>query len=722
MNTHPVMFVLLLLTLLPSPLFSAGVSGEDLVIADFETDSYGNWTVTGNAFGTGPAKGTLPGQMKVSGFKGKGLVNSFLGGDKSKGTLTSAEFKLSQPYITFLIGGGGFPGKTAMRLLHDGKVVREATGTNVEPGGSEALSQGFWDVSDLQGQTLVIEIIDDAVGGWGHINVDQIVQSDHRPSRVPMQKSIVVDQPYLIIPIQNGGEKVTLEVSVNGKPVRHYTTELAMAPESVDWYAYFSMDAYAGQEAVVRAERVRPDVFDLVAMSAEVPGSQQFYKEPLRPQFHFSQKVGWNNDPNGMVFLDGEWHLYFQHNPVGWNWGNMTWGHAVSKDLVHWEQLPNVLFPETMATGACFSGGATVDFKNTAGWKEGDEDVLVAFLTDTGAGEAVVYSRDRGRTFSWYEGNPIIQHKGRDPKVIWYAYDDTDRPLDETAEQLGGHWAMVVYDETEGQGQRTSFYTSTNLKDWSPQSHLSGYYECPELFELAVDGDANNTRWVTFAADGKYVLGDFDGKSFTPEKDSKLQLFHGNIYASQTFDNAPDDRRILIGWSRIDMPGMPFNQAFTFPHELTLRTTPEGIRLFSKPVKEIESIYTGKQTAVAKSLTPKQSFSLQLDGELYDVEATFEIGNSQQVGLRMGNNEIVFNAQDETVMGVPANMVDKTLTLRVLVDRSQLEVWVNDGATTITERNKTVGPFSLLEAFAIGGEATLSSLQVHQLESAWPKE
>ncbi len=696
-------------------------AADDILIADFESDTYGEWKITGDAFGDGPAEGTLPGQMHVSGFQGKRLVNSFVGGDKSTGTLTSPAFSIDRPLIKFLIGGGGHQGRTCMQLMIDNEVVREAAGTNTQSGGSESLEPAYWDVSEFVGKQARIAIIDQMQGGWGHVNVDHIVQSDQKPATHAMERDFVVQKDYLLIPIRNGAPKVQLEVAVDGKPVRRYSTELATSPEDVDWYAYFNLSDYRGKSASVSVTRAIQATFDLIRQSDSIPAANANYDEPLRPQFHFSQLVGWNNDPNGMVYLDGEWHLYFQHNPVGWSWGNMTWGHAVSKDLVHWEQLPNVLFPGTTAQGACFSGGAVIDRKNTAGWKTGQHDVLVAFLTDTGAGEAVAYSNDRGRSFTWYEGNPVIKHKGRDPKVIWYSYGADDQPISDYAKQLGGHWVMVLYDESEKHGRNIAFYTSTDLKDWTLQSNLTGYYECPELFELPVDGDPNETRWVTFAADGKYAIGGFDGKTFSPHHEGKHQLFYGNVYASQTFDSAPDDRRILIGWMRVAMKGMPFNQAFTFPNDLTLRTTGDGVRMFSAPVHEIETIRAKSHSLANQTLASGRTAGLPAAGQLFDVQATFEIGGATAVGLDIGGNRVVYDVAAQKWQDAPAKAKDGKVNVRVLVDRSQIEVWGNDGAVMICEERKQQGEVDRVTAFANGGDAKLLSLKVHELKSTWPR-
>lgn len=697
---------------------------DDLLIANFETRTYGDWIVTGEAFGPGPAQGPLPGQMPVSGFQGQRLVNTFFKGDRTTGTLTSPPLEIDRNFITFLIGGGGHEGKTCMNLLLDGKVVRTATGSNTRPGGSEELELGFWDVTELKGKTVTIQIVDEATGGWGHVNVDQIVQSNTKPKLPDLQRrthEFAVNKKYLILPIKNGAKKCAITLEVDGKPVRRYETELATAPDSVDWYAFFTTESYKGMSARVVADRATAEGFALIEQSDKVPGSESFYTEELRPQFHFSQKVGWNNDPNGMVYLDGEWHLFFQHNPVGWKWGNMTWGHAVSRDLVHWEQLPNALFPGTMARGACFSGGATIDKNNTAGWKTGKKDVLVAFLTDTGAGEAVAYSNDNGRSFTWYEANPVVQHKGRDPKVIWYAYDEHDKPLDAKAKQLGGHWVMIVYDEHPELKRNAAFYTSTNLKEWTEQSHLPGYYECTELFELPVDGNADNTRWVVFAADARYAIGEFDGKIFTPEHEGKHQVHYGSYYASQTFDNAPGGRKIQIGWARLNMPGMPFNQAFSFPHELTLHKTEDGIRMFAKPVREIEKIHKRKHAAKPQDLTADSPVSLAVSGRLFDVRATFELGDAKRIGVDIGGNTIVYDAVAKKLNGAPMKPRGGRISMQVLVDRPMIETCGNGGAVFITAGRSRKGDVGEVKAFADGGGAKLVSLDVYELESIWTK-
>jgi fructan beta-fructosidase len=680
---------------------------EDILLADFESATYGDWQVTGEAFGPGPAVGTLPGQMPVTGFVGHRLVNSFFHGDGSTGVLASPSFPIARPYLVFYIGGGGHAGETCMNLLVAGDVVRTATGTNTAPGGSEELMLAFWDVSEFLGKMARIEIVDHHSGGWGHINVDHILLSDSKPDIPTYLKQQVRDftvaKRYLLFPIQTGARKANIDLSVDGVNVREFDAEIASTAETTDFWSFLDLSEFQGQLVTLTAKNASDRGFELIVQSDDVPGLGDFYSEPMRPQFHFSQMLGWNNDPNGMVYYDGEWHLFFQHNPYGWRWGNMHWGHAVSKDLVHWQQLPIAIYNKQRGDWA-FSGGAVVDEHNTAGWQTGSEKVIVASWTSTGRGECIAYSNDRGRTFVEYEGNPVVRHQGRDPKIIWY--------------EPGKHWVMAVYDEIDDQ-RTIAFYTSKDLKQWSLQSRLEGYYECPELFQLPIDGEKANSRWVILAADAQYALGQFDGKTFTPEHAGKQRLHYGAYYASQTFSNAPEGRRIQIGWAQIEMPGMPFNQTFSFPHELTLRTTQEGPRLFAEPVPEIENIYGQRHEHGPVELRPTESLELPVSQPLLDIQATFDLGNATSVGLEFGDEKVVYDAQARSLDGAPLQTTDGKLKVRVLVDRPMLEIIGNQGRVYITKARKSTTPAESIRVFALGGRAKLLDLEVHELKSIW---
>ena len=683
----------------------------DILIADFEGADYGAWTSTGEAFGLGPARGTLPGQMAVSGFLGEGLVNSFLEGDGTTGTLTSPPFRVERRYLSFLIGGGGYEGTTCVNLRRGEEIVRTAVGPNLQPGGSEELTPYAWDLEELAGESVTLQVVDARTGGWGHINLDHVVFTDV-PPEIPVrperqERELVLTARYLLLPVRSGARSTRVDVRIDGIDVRQFDIELASTPEGVDFWSFLDVREFHGRSATLVVSAATAETMERIRRVDEVPVPDDLYDEALRPQLRFSQRLGWNNDPNGLVHYDGEWHLYFQHNPYGRRWGNMHWGHAVSRDLVHWEQLPIAIYNRAHGDWA-FSGGAVVDERNTAGWQTGDEKVIVASWTSTGRGECIAYSNDRGRTFTEYEGNPVVVHEGRDPKIIWYA--------------PGEHWVMAVYSQVDD-AQTIAFHTSKDLKSWEFASRLPGYYECPEIFELPCDangdGDADDTRWVVFAADAQYTLGRFDGKVFTPLHEGKHRLHHGSYYASQTFSNAPDGRRIQIGWVRVELPGMPFSQTFSVPHELTLRTTPDGVRMFAEPVGEFERLRRDSIIASDVSLEAGSPLALPVSGELFDLRATFELGNATSVGLDLGGQRIVYDVAAGKLGEADLAPVDGRIEIRVLVDRPLLEIIGNRGRVWITTPRAKPGAFPRIVAFAEGGAATLRQLEVHALESIW---
>jgi fructan beta-fructosidase len=703
-------------TLLPVLLLAAATAPAaepDILIADFEGDDYGGWKATGKAFGDKPARGTLPNQMPVTGFKGQGLVNSYAGGDGSTGTLTSPKLKVERDYLNFLIGGGKFPDKTCMNLLLDGKVVRTATGPNDEPGGSEELKAAHWSVKDLRGKEVVIQIVDMATDGWGHINVDHIVQSDKKEGDeakvVPLVNrtaEVKIEKKHLLFPISNSAKSVRMTIEIDGKTVHNF--DINLANDKADWLAHLDVSAFAGKTAKITAKKVPEGHkgIDTIVGSDDVAlrYSQPLYQEALRPQLRFSQLKGWNNDPNGMVYHDGEYHLFWQSNPFGPKWANMYWGHAVSKDLVHWEELPYALYPRTMAKDHCFSGSAHIDENNTGGW---GKNAMIATFTDTGAGEVLAVSTDKGRTWKMIDGNPVIPQRkdeGRDPKLVWY--------------EPGKHWVIVAFTRTGGKDY-AEFFTSTDLKRWEKTGRIEGYYECPELFELPVDGDAKNKRWVLMAADAKYAVGTFDGKTFTPEHTGKHQVHHGAFYAAQCFSRTPGGRVIQIGWAQVETPNMPFNQAFSLPIELTLRTAKAGVRLFAEPIKELETL-RDKADLIGGQVTPDKPLRAAVAGQLLDIVATVEPGTAKEVRLTFGANTLTYNVAEQKLDGMPLPLTDKAFTVRVVVDRPLYEVAGGNGAVYKTAARKDGGkPFEAVIVSAVGGTATVKALTVYPMKSIW---
>ena len=604
---------------------------DDILIADFEGADYGNWKVEGDAFGNAPAHGTLPNQMQVSGFQGKGFVNSYVGGDGTQGKLTSPEFTIERKYINMLVGGGCHPKQTCANLIIDGSVARTLTGRN-----SEALYWQTWNVAELNGKTAHIEIVDKSTVGWGHINIDQIVQSDERK-----------------------------------------------------------------QEEIMTSE---------------------LYNETYRPQFHFSAKKNWLNDPNGLVFYAGEYHLFFQYNPFGIEWGNMHWNHAVSKDLVHWEELPIALEPD--AHGTCFSGSAVIDWNNSAGFQTGDEKVLVAIYTGAPVPEVeggpkftqcLAYSNDRGRTWTKYDKNPVLEHiigGNRDPKVQWHAPSK--------------QWVMALYLDK----QDYALFGSKDLKSWARlcDVHVPDCSECPDFFELHVDGDAGQSKWLFLGANGNYLIGTFDGKTFKSESGPHRGDYGANFYAIQSYSNIPeaDGRRIQIAWMNGGKyPEMPFNQQMSFPCELTLRTLPEGLRVCRWPVREIEGLRDQEATLSERVVGPDETIAAGIKGELLDIEAEFALADAPEFGLKVRGEEVTYSAKDATVSCLgktaPLKPVDGRIRLRVLADRTSLEVFGNGGAISMSSCFLPRSDERSVEAFARGGKANVVSLCVHTLRSAWLK-
>jgi fructan beta-fructosidase len=681
----------------------------DIFVADFEGRTYGDWKTTGEAFGSGPARGTLPNQMPVSGFEGRGLVNSFHNGDGTTGTLTLPEVVIQRKYINFLLGGGMHPGETCINLLVDGRVVRTATGPNDRPGGSERLDWHTWDTGDLEGKKAAIQIVDRATGGWGHINVDQIVQSDRKRQAGPASRELVIEKPYLHLPVRNGASQRRMRLVIDGRTVREFEIELADGPP--DFWVFCDASPWAGKRLKIEIDRLPLDSKGLVAIvqSDQVPGADRLYKEKYRPQFHFSSRRGWNNDPNGLVYSKGEYHLFYQHNPYGWSWGNMHWGHAVSPDLVHWTELPVAIYPHQFGDWA-FSGSAVVDRENTSGFKTGEEDVIVAAYTSTGRGESIAYSNDRGRTFADYQGNPVVKHGGRDPKLIWYA--------------PGKHWVMAVYDE-RGSARGIAFYTSPDLKKWELCSRIDGYYECPEIFELPVDGKKAETRWVVYAADGAYAIGRFDGKVFTPESDKHRFNWGNSFYASQTFNDIPpeDGRRIQIGWGRSGHRDMPFNQMMNFPVELTLRTTDEGVRMFAVPVAEIEKLRAGKHAWKDAMLRPGENPAAGISGDLFEIRSEWTPGEAGQIGFVIRGVAVVYDVKKRQLAChqcmAPLKPAGGKITLHILVDRTSIEIFAGHGRIYMPINAIPGDDNRSLSVFAQGGTAKLDALEVYELRSAW---
>jgi fructan beta-fructosidase len=387
----------------------------------------------------------------------------------------------------------------------------------------------------------------------------------------------------------------------------------------------------------------------------------------------------------------------------------MHWGHAVSTDLVHWEELPVALAPRKFGDWA-FSGSAVVDRDNTSGWKKGDNALLVGAFTSTGRGECIVYSTDRGRTWTEYEGNPVVKHSGRDPRLFWHA--------------ASKRWVMAVYDEKDGK-QWIAFYTSPDLKGWTYRSRIEGFYECPDLFELRVDDDPKKAKWVLTAANSDYMVGAFDGEKFTPE--TKMAKGHRGrgFYAAQTFSDALKGRVIQIGWLQAPSPGMSFNQAMSIPLELGLKSTSDGPRLTWSPVKELQTL-RARPHRVGPSDVKAGSDPIKCgNGELLEVRAEIRPDQSSRAVLTVRGVVVEYDAKKEELkfLGhtVPVPLREGKLKLHLFVDRTAIELIAADGlvyapAPVIPKVEDTAVTFHV-----VAGSVRMESVSVDELRSIWKR-
>jgi fructan beta-fructosidase len=479
--------------------------------------------------------------------------------------------------------------------------------------------------------------------------------------------------------------------------------------------------------------------------------------EPFRPQYHFTPPAHWMNDPNGLVHLDGEFHLFYQHNPADTVWGPMHWGHAVSPDLVNWQSLPIALYPDNL--GNIFSGSAVVDPNNTAGFGAG---AMVAIFTHESDGvqrQSLAYSTDKGRTWTKYTGNPVLNTPNnlknfRDPKVFRFNASGAD-----------GHWVMLV-----AAGNVILFYTSTDLKAWTPSGGFglgygstSGVWETPDLFLLPVEGSPDS-RWVLTVGVGdgapaggtgvQYFIGDFDGKVFKSQNPKETVLWADNgadFYAAQAWNNVPGQRQIWLGWMNNwsyaqKIPTSTWRGAFTLPRELGLAPTPAGLRLVQNPINELQRLRGQHWTWPDETITPAASNMLKdISGETLEITATFQLsttGAADRFGIRVrvgdGERTTIGYATkagtlfvDRTQSGQTAFSPgfsgihtaemppsDGTIRLHIFVDRASVEVFGTDGLAVITDQifpsSKSLG----LELFADGGPVRLKSLEVYKLAPA----
>lgn len=486
---------------------------------------------------------------------------------------------------------------------------------------------------------------------------------------------------------------------------------------------------------------------------------EQSYQEPFRPQFHFSPIKNWTNDPNGPVFYKGEYHLFYQYNPFGEVWGHMSWGHAVSPDMVHWRELPVALMEENGIM--IFSGSVVVDWKNTSGLCQrtdsDDPSCLIAIYTGrtpTRQTQNIAFSNDRGRTWTKYKGNPVIDldmQDFRDPKVFWH--------------DPSGKWIMVTVLARE---KKVRFFASSNLKTWNmlsdfgPEGAAGGVWECPDLFPLQAQNDPKQMRWVLSVninpgaiaggSGNQYFIGWFDGNRFTPDDagSGPLWVDYGkDFYASTSFSDIPasDGRRIWMGWltnwqyANVE-PTSPWRGAQSIPRALSLRRVDGATRLIQEPIAELKELRGEhlhiKTHNVAEANRLLQSFH----SDCYEIIAELESSSASELGF-----EVRKGATEETLVGYDAGrgelFIDRTksgqvgfskdfpgrhagpakggkqVRMHLFVDRSSVELFGNHGTTVISDRIFPSPDSNGLELFANGSDTKIRSLDIWIIRSAW---
>ncbi len=457
---------------------------------------------------------------------------------------------------------------------------------------------------------------------------------------------------------------------------------------------------------------------------------KNYYNELYRPQFHFTSERNLTGIPGGLIYYDGEYHMFYLYNPQGNDNEFSHWGHAVSTDLVHWKHLPVALYPDENSNDKEFctilSGSVIVDNKNLLGKQQSVEKTLVAFYTSQQCGQRIAYSNDKGITWKKYEGNPVIPYNETDdaqhPKVVWH--------------EPSQKYVMVLYRKTseDDKSKGVSFYTSENLVDWHYNSHIYGFSGCPDFFPMKVSNRPEETRWVLFDGDGSYIIGNFDGKDFSPETAKMKNDFGNNYYATQTWNNIPEEnhRTIQLAWMRGgNYPNMPFNGQMVFPAELSLMKFNFGYKIVRNPVTEAELLHNKQYTWENKKLIPgiNQNIVKKVKSDCLHIIGEFDLKTCSSFGFYIRKNkkhtgaEVLYDVKRGTLslMGVsaPVEPVNNKISLEILVDRSSIELYANNGQAVISNCFTPEEGAKGLLLFCTGGEVIVDKLDIFKMNSAW---
>lgn len=560
---------------------------------------------------------------------------------------------------------------------------------------------------------------------------------------------INTNQRYLLLPVEEVMPDVRVSMIVNNKEVN--VADVRLAVNRVDYFVPLDLSDYAGKNILLKFKLGSNDPIrgKLSAVCCkEMKLSDTFdtgNREKFRPTYHFSPLYGWMNDPNGMVYKDGEYHLFYQHNPYGSKWGNMHWGHAISKDLINWEHRPDAITPD--ALGTIFSGSAVVDTDNTAGFGAG---AIVAIYTQNSDRQvqSIAYSTDNGRSFTKYENNPVLTSDARDfrdPKVFWHK--ETQR------------WIMLL-----AVGQEMQIFSSSNLKDWAFESTFGegqgahgGVWECPDLFELPVDG-TNEKKWVLLCnlnpggpfggSATQYFVGTFNGKEFVNESPSKTKWMDWgkDHYATVTWSDAPDNRRIAIAWMSNwqyanDVPTSQYRSPNSVPRDLSLFTVDGETYLQSAPSPELLKL---------RDISKKRSFKVNGTRTIkdmiagnegaYEIELTIENQHADVIGFRLYNDkgeevdmqydmkerkfsmdrrksgDVGFNENFPMLTWTAIESGKDELKLRLFVDKSSVEAFGDGGRFVMTNQVFPSEPYTHIDFYSKGGAYKVDSFVIYKLK------
>ncbi len=476
------------------------------------------------------------------------------------------------------------------------------------------------------------------------------------------------DSKYLVFPVSCHAQDKRLFFYTDGKLV--YDIVFRLDYDNPEYYFPLNIERFCGRTMQIDCDKemeIQVDKRDHVEVS---------YDGKYRPYAHFTAKRGWLNDPNGLVYYNGYYHMFFQHNPVDCKWENMHWGHAVSTDLIHWQEREIAFYPDE--EGTVFSGSAIVDWKNVTGLKQNENDVILIFYTCAGStSEAskgkpftqnLAYSIDGGKNFVNYEKNPLITQcveGNRDPKVIYYEPDDS--------------YIMALYLEEH----QYVLFKSKNMLDWEQiqRIDLPDDTECPDFFPLAADDNPNESRWVFIGASDRYLVGRFDGEKFAAEGDGKRLNYGNNSYAAQSWSDIPG-RRVRTAFSTVAIPGEPYASCMNLPQEMFLKKVDGEIKLCVLPVKEVELLYKKEDYLKNISIAAGEPFGHRVSSKCCDITLRVPVQNAFVFSLF--GLELSYDAQQSVLRCLdreaPVKGENGFLTVRLLMDTINTEIFADGGS------------------------------------------